>query len=67
MRYLKAPEEFRTTWRQFCTTPGAKFTQFRPTAKRQPVSHKRLARAWWGEIHRISPQEKKKKDFSGAN
>jgi hypothetical protein len=36
------------------------------------VSHKQLARARWGEIHRISPHEKKKKislgqKYSGEN
>lgn len=62
----RVPDEFRLTWRQFCPTPGAKFTPFRPTATRQSVSHKRLARARWGEINRISPHDKKEKNFAGA-
>src|SRR5687767_10466372 len=58
-------DEFRPTWGQFCPTPGAKFSQFRPTAMRQLQASKRLARAAWGEIRRISPHEKKKKFWWG--
>jgi hypothetical protein len=54
-------DEFRPTRREFCTTPGAKFRQFRHTPAHQPVNHKRLARTRWGEIGRISPHMKKEK------
>jgi hypothetical protein len=54
-------DEFRPTRREFSTTPGAKFRQFRPTATHEPKSHKRLARARWGQTLRISLHEKKKK------
>jgi len=63
---LEFPEEYRPTWRQYCTTPGAKFRQFRPTLTHQPVSHKRLGAGAWGEIRRILPHVKKEKNLSGA-
>jgi hypothetical protein len=58
---LCSPNEFRPTWKHFCTTPGPKSRPFRPTLARQPESHKQLARAAWGETRRISAHEKKKK------
>jgi hypothetical protein len=61
MRRLEVPDEFCTTQKQFCTTPGPKFRPLRPTATYELVSHKRLARAAWGETRRISAHEKKKK------
>jgi hypothetical protein len=46
--------------------PEAKFRRFRLTPQRQRPTSKRLARALWGEIRRVSPHEKKEKDFSEA-
>jgi hypothetical protein len=63
----EVPDEFRPTWNEFCHPPGAKFSQFRPTATHELAISKRLARAQWGEIHRISPHEKKKKISLGRN
>jgi hypothetical protein len=64
---LRVPGEFRPTRKQFCPTPGAKFSQFRPTATLQPTTSKRFARAWRGETRRISPHQKKKKYEWGEN
>jgi hypothetical protein len=63
---FEATDEFRPTQREFCPTPGAKFGQHRPTPTYQPPMSKRLARARWGETRRISPHDKKKKFFVGA-
>jgi hypothetical protein len=57
----RAKDEFCTTWREFCTTPGAKFRQFRPTLTHELAISKQLARARWGETRRVSLHEKKKK------
>jgi hypothetical protein len=50
----------RSTSGGFCPTPGAKLSQFRPTTTHKLASHKRLARAAWGEIRRVSPTRKRK-------
>ena len=51
----------------FCPTPGAKLIQFRPTAAPQPPTGKQLATTRWGETRRVSPHEKKEKNFVGRN
>jgi hypothetical protein len=65
MRDLEMPDEFRPTWKGFCPTPGAKFTEFRPTAAHELAASKRLAAGARGEIGRISPHDKKKKNLVG--
>jgi hypothetical protein len=39
-------DEFRLTSGGFCRPPGAKFSELRRAATRQPPISKRLARAW---------------------
>jgi hypothetical protein len=59
-------DQFRTTWREFCTTPGAKFNEYRPTTAHELATGKRLVRTRWRKIRRISLHEKKEKNFAGA-
>jgi hypothetical protein len=54
-------DQFRTTWREFCTTPGAKFNEYRPTTAHELATGKRLVRTRWRKIRRISLHEKKEK------
>jgi hypothetical protein len=58
--------EFRLAPRGYCPTPGAKSSEYRPTATLEPVSGQRLAMTRWGEIERISPRMKKEKKFAEA-
>jgi hypothetical protein len=62
----RVPNEFRPTGGEFCPTPWAKLSQFRPTATFQMAIFKRLAASGWGETRRVSPHEKKEKNFAGA-
>ncbi len=48
---------------EYCPAPGAKFTEFRPTAAHQLAASKRLAASARGEIGRISPHVKKEKNL----
>jgi hypothetical protein len=65
MRNRRA-DEFRTTWKQFCTTPGRKTLSVSPHHD-APTTDTQTACA--GEVGRNSPNfapREKEKNFSGA-